>query len=472
MRAAFLCTLLFATVAVSGTSDFAAFKQQYGRTYASPAEEAHRAAVFATNMKRAAQQQAGSKSATFGANEFADVTAAEFKVRHNSDKLYAKAAKHAATQKRVEVSAAKVAAAPESKDWRKHGAVTAVKNQGQCGSCWSFSTTGNIEGQWFLGGNQLVAVSEQLLVSCNNVTDNGCQGGLMDNAFEWIVSGHKGTICTEASYPYVSGGGSVPACNEQGNVFGAAITGHQDLPKNEDKMAAWLAVHGPIAIAVDASSWQSYTGGIMTNCISKALDHGVLIVGYSDAAPTPYWIIKNSWAASWGESGFIRVQKGTDQCLITHYPTSSTVGPAPAPTVAPPQTPAPAPTIAPPQTQTPAPAPWTNAPTGPTAPPTPSGNGTFTEKQCLSKDCIFCEGNAFPQNKCLPLEGGGSAIAFCSTSSLTQKIYVNSKDCSGSFQTQNVALNKCLKDTQGSYFQVSCDSGASATAAGKSLRTQ
>jgi cysteine peptidase B len=147
----------------------------------------------------------------------------------------------------------------------------------------------------------------------------------MDNAFDWLVQSRGGAIVTEASYPYVSGGGNVPACNLNGKTVGATIKGHSDLPHDETQMATWLAAHGPIAIAVDATSFQTYNGGIVTNCISSQLDHGVLLVGYGVSGTTNYWIIKNSWGSSWGESGYIRVQQGTNQCLINNYPCSATV---------------------------------------------------------------------------------------------------------------------------------------------------
>jgi cathepsin F/cysteine peptidase B len=252
------------------------------------------------------------------------MTAAEFKTRHNAERHFA-ARKRSATP--IEFGAAELrAAASQAIDWRAKGAVTAVKNQGQCGSCWSFSTTGGIEGQWFLAGNALTSLSEQELVSCDT-NDSGGNGGLMDNAFDWLVSNRNGQIVTEASYPYVSGGGVVPACsaNLASKAVGATITGHRDITQTEDQMASFVYSSGPLSIAVDASTWQTYMGGIVTNCPQGQIDHGVLIVGFDDAASTPYWIIKNSWTTSWGEAGYIRVQKGTDQCSITSYPTTSIV---------------------------------------------------------------------------------------------------------------------------------------------------
>jgi len=207
-------------------------------------------------------------------------------------------------------------------DWRARGAVTGVKDQGQCGSCWSFSTTGNIEGQWAIAGNALTSLSEENLVSCDT-TDSGCQGGLMDNAFQWLISNQGGSIFTEDSCPYTSGDGSVPSCCSGSN--GATISSFQDLSQDEGSMLSSLSSGGPISIGVDATSWQTYQGGIMTDCESSQVDHGVLLVGYGTQGGTQYWIIKNSWSSSWGESGYIRVQYGTNQCLISSGPCTSQV---------------------------------------------------------------------------------------------------------------------------------------------------
>jgi len=199
-----------------------------------------------------------------------------------------------------------------------------VKNQGQCGSCWSFSTTGNIEGQWAIAGNSLVSLSEQELVSCDTLC-SGCNGGLMDDAFDWLVETQGGGITLEADYPYVSGGGYVPPC-QGGQSPAAYISGHQDVAHDEGSMAAFVAQSGPLSIAVDATSWQSYGGGVMTDCQATQVDHGVLIVGFDTSASPPFWIIKNSWGPGWGESGYIRIMYGANECLITTVPSSSTAG--------------------------------------------------------------------------------------------------------------------------------------------------
>ncbi|CUG31439.1 cathepsin-L cysteine peptidase, putative, partial [Bodo saltans] len=314
MRRSVLIALLAFVVASAAhdlASEFEAFKVKYQKTYLTPSDEKRRFHVFAENMKIAASLQASNPLATFGAGVYADISHDEFATRHNAQKHFAarprSVAKRAMSLPSIGVT---------SIDWRSKGAVTAVKNQGQCGSCWSFSTTGNIEGQWFLAGNPLVSLSEQMFVSCDTI-DDGCNGGLMENAFTWVVEDHQGIVYTEASYPYVSGNGNVPSCSTSAAITGAVINGQFDLPKDEDAMGLWCGLKGPIAVGVDATSWQTYMGGIMTDCISSAVDHGVLIVGFDDTNNPPYWIIKNSWGPTWGEEGYIRVQKGTNQCLIT-----------------------------------------------------------------------------------------------------------------------------------------------------------
>ena len=129
-----------------------------------------------------------------------------------------------------------------------------------------------------------------------------------------------GFITGEKDYPYVSGDGQVPACQRQGKPARAHITGHVNVANSESEMATAVATIGPLSIAVDASTWQTYSGGIMTNCASTQVDHGVLIVGYDLSYSTPYWIIKNSWTPQWGEHGYIRVEYGRDECLITSTP--------------------------------------------------------------------------------------------------------------------------------------------------------
>jgi len=444
MRAVTVCALAALLVAYSSAApefvgEFESFKSKFGRRYASDAEEARRFKIFAENMRKARELQLVNPHAKFGANEFADLSEAEFKTRHNAEAVYAKAQKVERPTAVVTEEQVK-AAAGQSQDWRQHGAVTPVKNQGQCGSCWSFSTTGGIEGQWFLAGNTLTSLSEQELVSCDTI-DHGCNGGLMDNAFTWLLGNTQGNIVTEASYPYVSGDGIVPACNQAGRSFGAKISSFNNVAKNETVMGAWVMTGGPLSLAVDASSWQSYMGGIMTNCPAGQLDHGVLIVGFDDSGATPYWIIKNSWGPGWGEQGYLRVEKGTGQCSIGQYQTSSVVQKG---------------------VPTPPPGPMPTPPVGPTSPPSPPGPaGTFEQKQCTNAGCTSgCQSHSFPQNTCLKLNGGGSAKAVCTATALQMTVYPFATDCTSLSEQSEQPINQCVQDESGTYLENICNNGA------------
>jgi len=198
-------------------------------------------------------------------------------------------------------------------DWVAAGAVTPVKDQGQCGSCWAFSTTGTVEGAWFVSKKALVSVSEQQLVDCAGSEGNqGCNGGLMTTALDWIV-GNKG-IAAEAAYPYTARDGRC----KTGQTSVVTISGHKEVAAGEANLMTALNTQ-PIAIAIEADQtcFQFYHSGILDDrSCGTALDHGVLLVGAGTEAGKNYWRIKNSWGASWGDKGFIRFIRDKDQCGI------------------------------------------------------------------------------------------------------------------------------------------------------------
>ena len=206
----------------------------------------------------------------------------------------------------------------DSIDWVTKGAVTDVKNQGQCGSCWSFSTTGALEGANFVEHGELISLSEQQLVDCDNFhnggKDHGCNGGLMDNAFSWIEK--NGGLCQEASYPYISGTTKTPGncMSDCDAVPGTIITSYYDVPANSDDDMMDALNQQPVAIAIqaDQKDFQLYSSGVFTGDCGTQLDHGVLVVGYGSMDGTDYYRVKNSWGTTWGKDGYIYLGRGSD----------------------------------------------------------------------------------------------------------------------------------------------------------------
>jgi len=217
-------------------------------------------------------------------------------------------------------------------DWRDQGAVSPVKDQVQCGSCWAFSTTGLLESVWAVAGHGLQLLSEQELVSCDTADGNaGCDGGWPYLAVDYVRT-HG--ISTMESYPYTSGGGDSGSClKSSGTQASIQVNGFTIIESDESMMAAWLVKNGPVSISVDAMTdiWWPYTAGVISTCSGRDTDHAVLIVGYGAESNQQYWAVKNSWGQSWGEDGYIRLERGSNQCDITFQPIGAMVSGSPAP---------------------------------------------------------------------------------------------------------------------------------------------
>jgi len=279
--------------------------KDYNKQY--PTEEVFdRFNVFKANLDLITAHNNGSTGWKMGINQFADLSPAEFKAYLGlkpRDNSYIRS-----------TNVAVLADASNDIDWVSKGAVTPVKDQAQCGSCWAFSTTGAVEGAVFVKSGRLTSVSEQQLVDCAGSSGNqGCNGGLMDDAFNWIVS-HRG-IGSEASYPYTARDGT---CKDVPSV--STITGYKDVQQGSEDALMNALNQQPVAIAIEAdqSSFQFYKSGVFTGPCGAQLDHGVLLVGSGTDAGQDYWRVKNSWGASWGDHGFIRMIRGRNMCGLAN----------------------------------------------------------------------------------------------------------------------------------------------------------
>lgn len=312
------------------------FKSDYERPYLiGSSDESERFGVFKSNVDIITAENAKGLSYQLGINQFADLTSEEFA------QTYARGVKAKTVWgdlPKVPFPNMSEEVLSDSVDWVAKGAVTPVKNQGQCGSCWAFSTTGSVEGAYQRASGKLVSLSEENLVQCDHDGDQGCNGGLMDNAFGWIK--HNG-ICAEADYPYTSGSGTQGTCTK-GCKPVVTVTGFTDVPSNDENALKRAVANGPVSIALEADKlpFQLYRGGILDNsACGTQLDHGVLIVGYGNDGKD-YWKVKNSWGATWGEQGYIRIVRGKNMCGLAaqpSYPTGAkAAGPSPGPGPSPP----------------------------------------------------------------------------------------------------------------------------------------
>jgi C1A family cysteine protease len=293
---------LFASV--FSQPSFEEWSVHHGKVYQAT-ERDYRETIYKANLLKIAEHNEGNHSWSMAINKFADLTADEFKVRYTGGFLKPKKS----SLRKAALGPFNTTANPSSVDWTTKGAVTPVKNQQQCGSCWAFSTTGSVEGAWFLSNGTLPSLSEQQLVDCSTAEGNqGCNGGLMDDAFQYIIT-NKG-ITTEDAYPYTATGPNT--CEAAGKPVAATLSGFKDVAVNSEAALETAIVQQPVSVAVEAdqSVFQFYSGGVMDSACGTALDHGVLAVGYGTDGGKDYYKVKNSWGADWGMKGYILLGRG------------------------------------------------------------------------------------------------------------------------------------------------------------------
>eukprot|EP01120_Amphizonella_sp_Union-15-10_P009130 TRINITY_DN33_c0_g1_i1.p1 TRINITY_DN33_c0_g1~~TRINITY_DN33_c0_g1_i1.p1 ORF type:complete len:336 (-),score=76.32 TRINITY_DN33_c0_g1_i1:51-1058(-) len=310
---------------LSRTSHFDHFVEKFGKVYSSQQEYEQRKQNFEASLKRIEEKNKKSPSARYGITKFSDMTPAEFK----SKILMKNGIPAQKVVQPTDILAPKPnLAIPDFLDWRTHGAVTPVKNQEQCGSCWAFSVTENIESMWILAGKATannLNLSPQQIVDCDE-SDMGCNGGNPPTAYDYVIS--AGGLDTLASYPYTAQDGN---CAFKSSDVGAKISSWKYATSwySETTLQQNLISWGPLSVCVDASNWQDYQSGVMTwtECAwVNVLDHCVQLVGYnSTSSSSPYWIVRNSWGTDWGVNGYIYLQMWSDTCGIAHEATSAVV---------------------------------------------------------------------------------------------------------------------------------------------------
>jgi len=311
---------------------FERFQTVFKKSYSSVNEKAKRLEVFSQNLKEIVARNAARQSdadATFGITKFTDMTNAEFKAKILIKEPIKVDMEKVKQQKLSPKAVHKPSnALPATFDWRSKKCVTPVKDQGQCGSCWAFSTIENVESVWILSGKANVStlrLAPQQLVDCSDL-NMGCNGGNPPDAYESIY--FEGGIETEDEYPYTGEDDSCMLTNGQASAGSVQIATWKLVSSffDESSMQSGLVSVAPLSVCVDASNWQNYQSGVMTasQCAwINQLDHCVQLVGYNTTTTTPYWIVRNSWNSDWGIDGYIWLQMSYATCGIGYEVTSA-----------------------------------------------------------------------------------------------------------------------------------------------------
>ncbi|XP_025017119.1 cathepsin L1-like [Tetranychus urticae] len=306
------CLALTFASEVDYKSEFNQFKINHNKNYAHPKEEAYRFQVFSSNLKKITEHNKrhanGLETYDMGVNAYTDLTFDEFSKAFLGF--------NATLQREAPLihNRNSVNDLPKTIDWREKGIVAEIKDQAQCGSCWAFSTTASVEGAWAQAKGKLVALSEQNLMDCSyDEGNNGCHGGLPDNAFDYIIK--NGGVDTEASYPYTAT--ESKTCKYSKAKEGAVISKYVDIPLRDENALKNAAAERVVSVGIHAgSSLQNYKSGIYDDFFCPGhltqLNHGVAVVGYG----TNYWIVRNSWGTTWGEKGYARFAMGKNLCGI------------------------------------------------------------------------------------------------------------------------------------------------------------
>ncbi|XP_045805235.1 zingipain-2-like [Trifolium pratense] len=279
------------------------WKMKYGRTYTNSSEMDKRYQIFKENLKYIVNfNNAGNNSYKLGLNPYSDLTSEEFIATHTGLKVprHLSSSKKGSNTIHFNLSDD----VPTKFDWREQGVVTDVKNQGNCGCCWAFSTVAAVEGIVKIKNGNLISLSEQQLLDCDEQS-YGCNGGYIETAFNSIIQS-KG-ILRESDYPYKE---NDQTCKLNGQIAAAAqITSFAHVTSNDEQQLLQAVVQQPVSVSIAVGKeFQSYQKGVYSGTCGRSLNHAVTIVGYGvNEEGKKYWLVKNSWGESWGENGYIRV---------------------------------------------------------------------------------------------------------------------------------------------------------------------
>jgi len=307
MKVVAFCLLAVLGTATPEADAFQKFVTAYNKQYATE-EIFTKYAVFKANLERIQAHNLKNLSWNMAVNEYADLTGEEFRAIHMGKVMGSPAPLSDGI-----VSESLTTEADPSLDWRDKGAVSPVRDQGQCGACWAFTVVGAIESACYIATHNLTQLSVQMVIDCTTTIGNmGCNGGFMDRTFAWAA---KNPLCAETAYPYSGQSGTCKhTCPP---IKWCKVTGFTTI-KQGDEAAVMTALNKqPVAVAVDASDWQFYSEGVYSGKCSKSqLDHTALLIGYGTDSGKQYWTIQNTWSASWGEKGYIRLVRNVDECGI------------------------------------------------------------------------------------------------------------------------------------------------------------
>ncbi|NP_001312246.1 low-temperature-induced cysteine proteinase-like precursor [Nicotiana tabacum] len=312
---------------------------EHGKSYNALDEKDKRFQIFKENLRYIDEQNSvPNKSYKLGLTKFADLTNEEYRSMYLGTKT---SDRRRLLKNKSDRYLPKVGdSLPDSVDWREKGVLVGVKDQGSCGSCWAFSAIASVEAVNSIVTGDVISLSEQELVDCDTSYNDGCNGGLMDYAFDFIIK--NGGIDTEEDYPYTGRDGRCDQSRKNAKVV--TINGYEDVPENNEKALQKAVASQPVSIAIEAGGkdFQHYVSGIFTGKCGTAVDHGVVAVGYGSENGMDYWIIRNSWGASWGEKGYLRVQRNVASskglcglAIEPSYPVKTGVNP-PKPSPSPP----------------------------------------------------------------------------------------------------------------------------------------